>query len=163
MIRRNRRSALALIVAAGVFACESSTDVETEYRATLSGSSVIPAVQTSATGAVTAVIGPSNVLRYTIDFRDLGSTPVNAHIHGPATASDSAGILVDLATGGRTLVLTATGGMGNGEIDLSQTAAVTATVNTDSLAKLLELGRLYVDVHTASRPAGEIRGQLLRK
>jgi len=40
---------------------------------------------------------------------------------------------------------------------------LTGAVGYDSLLVLMRNGMAYVNVHTAANPAGEIRGQLVRK
>ena len=48
-------------------------------------------------------------------------------------------------------------------MDLSASSVVTATVSGDSLRKLLDLGLLYVNVHSQTFQGGEIRGQITRQ
>ena len=152
---------------AAIAACETSTSVPppTPYAATLQGSKVQPtAVTTSATGALTAVLHPTNrTLAYTVSWSALSGVPSSAHVHGPAMAGAVGAIIVDfsaLPTGSTgTATMTATGSA-TGTLDLK--VAMTSTVSGDSLRKLLDAGRAYVDVHTAANGAGEIRGQIAR-
>ena len=51
----------------------------------------------------------------------------------------------------------------SGTIDISPTADITATVNGDSLRKLLNTGLLYVNVHSVNFGGGEIRGQIVKQ
>jgi hypothetical protein len=156
-----------LLAAALVAACESFTDVPgpTPYGATLNGESVRPTAVTSAgAGILTASLHPHNeALSYTLTWSGTASAATLAHIHGPANASVTGGILVDLATlpAGSEGTIDLAGGTATGTLDL--TGAITATVSGDSLLTLLNRGQLYVDVHTISQTSGEIRGQLSRR
>ena len=51
-------------------------------------------------------------------------------------------------------------GSSSGNVKVTSTAVITATVSGDSLIKLLNKGLLYVNVHTAANAGGEIRAQL---
>ena len=158
-----RRVLVCVAAASFVVACESSTEVEARYGGSLSGSAERPTpVTTAATGLFSATLD-GNVLSYDLSFTGLSSNALSAHIHGPATLDAAAGILVDLAATGRTLTLGGTSGTGNGTVDLSASSVVTATVSGDSLRKLLDLGLLYVNVHSQTFQGGEIRGQITRQ
>jgi hypothetical protein len=52
-------------------------------------------------------------------------------------------------------------GSASGNLDLK--LAINVTVSGDSLRKLLDLGQLYVNVHTAANQGGEIRGQIAKQ
>lgn len=161
---------LALALAAGTIglsACKSSTTVTTSYSASLSGAKENPAVTTTGSGTFTASVDASNVLTYSLSFSGLSANSSGAHIHGPATTTQNAGVLVNftaLPSGGTAttpLTLGATSGTTAGTLNLA--SAVNATVTGDSLRKLLDLGLLYVNVHTTANPGGEIRGQIARR
>lgn len=157
------RAPVFLAAVALVAACESSTEVEVRYGASLSGANERPnAVTTSATGSFDATL-EGNILSYTLNWSGLSSNSTGAHIHGPATTEQAIGVLVDFSAGGRTLTLGAPNGSGSGTIDLSASSTITVTVSGDSLRKLLDLGLLYVNVHSTNHPAGEIRGQVVRR
>jgi hypothetical protein len=74
-----------------------------------------------------------------------------AHIHGPATVTQNAGVLVPLTT---PTAPTVTGSFTGADITASG-------VSADSLLVLLRAGLTYVNVHTSANPPGEIRGQLV--
>jgi hypothetical protein len=156
------------VLGACVTSCESFTEVlgPTRFAASADGSRVKPAtVSTSATGTLSASLHPTNgTLAYTFGWEDLSGAATSVHIHGPADENGVAAALIDfsaLPTGSTgTVTLEATGAV-TGTLDL--TRPVSTTVSGDSLRKLLTIGRLYVDVHTAANPDGEIRGQVLRQ
>src|SRR5919201_2713594 len=152
---------LALAVVSATLACKSST-TRVEYNAQLAGSSEVPAVQSNGSGTFTGTIDANNVLNYTLTFTGLTSNATLAHIHGPASTTQSAGILVNLnaPSEGRTITLGGTSGSGSGTINLT---TLTTPVSGDSLLKLLDNGQAYVNIHTANYGGGEIRGQLTRR
>lgn len=160
------RIVAALVVTGMLLACESSTDVNTEFGASLTSGQVVPSVVGTASGTFSATLAPSGKLTYTISYGGLTGASTAAHIHGPATAADTAAIVVNLdaTTAGRTILLGVTAGTGSGTIDFAASPAVMyGAISQDSLLKLFERGRLYVDVHTGLAPRGAIRGQITRK
>jgi hypothetical protein len=164
---RGRAILLGAVTAGLMIACESSTESNLpDYIAGLSPMKENPAITTStATGEFTATLS-GNTLTYNFTFTGLGSNSTLAHIHGPATApTQNVGVLInfDDAANGRTFTLNATSGTGSGTVDLSPTATTAnVNVNGDSLRKLLDAGRLYVNVHSVNFPGGEIRGTIVR-
>ena len=109
--------------------------------ARLSGAAEVPPVASAATGSFDgSLTRDSNVLRYKITYSGLSGPATAAHIHGPAPAGQNAGVMVPFTSAASPI---------EGE----------ATLTASQVADLLA-GRLYVNVHTAAHPGGEIRGQL---
>lgn len=109
----------------------------------LNGSSEVPPVETSATGLGEIAVMPDRMVNGSIKVS--GLDPTMAHIHEGAPGENGPSI-----------------------ITLTKTANDSFAVPTD--AKLTEAqyssymaGNLYVNVHSAQHPDGEIRGQLLGK
>lgn len=162
------RNTLALAAAAILIAsCESTTEAEFTYRATLTGASERPLpVTSSGSGSFTATITGGTTLSYTITFSDLSNAAVAAHIHGPANSNEAAGVILDFGSiptslGSGSLALGATSGTGSGTITLSGNLGTGIT--GDSLRKLFDAGMAYVNVHSQANPGGEIRGQITRQ
>lgn len=135
------------------------------YRAPLRGGNERPTgVTTNALGMFTATLDPAtNVLTYTLTWENLTTISNNAHIHGPtpATGNGTAGVLINFNSGGRTLTH-GTSGNATGTIDLNLVTD-NAAVSGDSLKKLLEVGRAYVNLHSTTFPGGEIAGLITRQ
>lgn len=152
-------------------ACERITESPQRQPvgAELGGAFVRPtAVTTTGQGRFTAAIEALHgdaVMDYSLDFSALVGKAVAAHLHGPASGTDIGSILVDLAAppagSSGTISLGGTFGSASGTLDLR--TAITAAVSGDSLHKLLDAGLVYVDVHTDSASAGEIRGQIRKR
>ena len=115
-----------------------------KFKATLDGKSEVPA-NTSA-GKGTADIdydAASKKLTYKLTYSGLSGPATAAHFHGPAEAGKNAGVAVPIANAGTSPV--------EGSATL-----------TDAQAADLMAGKLYVNVHTAANPGGEIRGQVMK-
>ena len=152
-----------------VVACEDATGTtaNAHFGGTLTGAKEMPTATTStATG--TAVLATTAVggLSYSVTWNGLTGTVTGAHIHGPADAANTAGVLIDfsaLPTGsaGQSIV-TALNGTASGTVNLKG-AALFGGITGDSVLKLLNAGKLYVNVHTAANASGEIRAQILKQ
>jgi plastocyanin len=89
-----------------------------------------------------------NQLSYQIEYTGLSGTATAAHIHGPASPSETAGVKIPLSPAG------GFGSFGS----LSGTVTLTA----DQLTILAD-GQAYANIHTSANPGGEIRGQVSRQ
>ncbi len=88
---------------------------------------------------------PTQKLSWLISFENLTSEAGAAHVHGPQTPGGNAGVLFDLAPDG-----------------MKSPLKGSVIVNDGELEYLLT-GRMYVNIHTAKFPAGELRGQIMRQ
>src|SRR5262245_7067477 len=112
------------------------------YIAKLNGSQLVPPNASSATGLVILRQAASGFgANVSLSFNNLSSAETSAHIHGPAAAGANAPAIATLP---------------NGQV-VNFPITLTAAQAND-----LSGGLLYVDVHTANSPDGEIRGQLPR-
>jgi CHRD domain len=133
----------------------NSTPVLPTYAATMNGANERPApVITTATGATTATLDGST-LTLNVSYTGLSGKPTLAHIHGPADESGTAPPICDF-TNKIDANATGTG-------SLTATCILDGTVNKDLTVTNLNDGKLYVNVHTAANPGGEIRGQLKKQ
>jgi hypothetical protein len=86
-------------------------------------------------------------------FTDLTGAATMAHIHGPATVTQAAGVIHDFFAAGQHLFapVPTTGGIIVGGVTL------TAAQKTDLIN-----GLDYVNIHTVANPGGEVRAQLIQ-
>ena len=135
------------------------------FKATMNGASEVPVNASTGTGTFTAALDTStNILTYDLAFSGLTSPVNNGHIHGPATATTSSGTTVNFTTlAGAAFSFGAASGTGHGVVLLTPNTQVTATINGDSLKKLLFAGATYANIHTTGSPGGEIRGMILKQ
>lgn len=119
----------------------------TDYSCTvtsLNGSQEVPSVSTDGTGSATITFNSSNSkLTWSIAFSGLSGNATMAHFHGPALGGSNAGVLVNI-----------------GEISgLSSPMNGSAVLTVEQATSLLD-GKMYINIHTAANPGGEIRGQV---
>ena len=135
------------------------------FRATMTAASEVPVNTSTGSGLFTATLDTiTNVFTYDIIFSGL-TTPVNnGHIHGPAAAGVNSGTTINYNTiAGATFSFGQVSGAAHGQVTLNSGTQITATVNGDSLRKLLFAGLTYSNIHTTQNAGGEIRGQVLRQ
>lgn len=127
--------------AAVAFAGSASAE---KLKATLNGRSEVPATTSSGTG--TADIdydAASKKLSWKLTYSGLSGPATAAHFHGPAEPGKNAGVMVPIP------------GAASSPVEGSATL-------TDAQASDLLAGKLYVNIHTAANPGGEIRGQVTK-
>lgn len=108
----------------------------------LKGSAEVPSVMTSAMGSAEIAVQPDRMVSGTI--RTSGMMPTVAHIH-EAEAGKNGPPIITL----------------NKSSDGSFTVPAGSRLTDTQFASYLA-GKLYVNVHSATYPDGEIRGQLQR-
>jgi trimeric autotransporter adhesin len=113
-------------------------------------------VTTSANGAAVFTRNGGSV-SYTVTYQGIGSIPTGAHIHAPAGPNSNAGIIVDLVK----QTQTSNSGVLSGTFTTADIRGISGQppIALDSLMTLLRTGNAYVNVHSSTFPAGEIRGQ----
>lgn len=160
------RVVLQVLAAAYVCACGVEDD---EFEADLSAVAEIPPPTGSplATGTAELELDERDLeIEINLDGQ-LTSAVTMAHIHGPATVSETAPIIFDFVPymTGAIQGGARTGTLVNTQVDLDA-LPVSATgvlrVDPDSLVTWLSDGRAYINVHTVLNPSGELRGQVRR-
>ena len=142
--RRNLTSTL-LVGLLALSACNMPSSDSTKLTATLSAASEVPPVNSKASGEADVHIDAKDYkLSWTIKYSDLSGIVTGAHFHGPAAFGVNADVVVPI----------------NG--DLSSPIKGEATLTAEQTAELLE-GKWYLNLHTATHPDGEIRGQIVTK
>jgi len=140
-------AAVPLRAASGFFReLDTARQTAVPFTALLSGANERPAISTAGEGlAIFNLDG--NSLTFTITYRGLGSSATRAHIHGPAAATNSTGVLIDLEP------------YHNGPFGTNGSFSGTLVLSDTHKAYLMA-GRTYVNVHTVVNGGGEIRGQI---
>ena len=142
MIRSIRNSAAGFAVVLGVLAlgaCASLNPFASKDTVTLIGANEVPAVTTSAAGTGTITIASDGAVSGSMTVT--GMAPTAGHIHQGAVGINGP-VIVPFTQSGNTF--TAPPGA---KLTETQMAAYRA-------------GNLYVNVHSAAHPSGEIRAQL---
>ena len=126
-------SGLAVIAAFSSMAAMSET-------VALTGTNEVPPVTTSATGTANITIGADRSVKASVTAKDMTATA--SHIHQGAAGANGP-VVVPFTKSG----------------DNAFSAAPDAKLTEEQYAAY-KAGNLYVNVHSAKNPGGEIRGQL---
>lgn len=109
------------------------------YRAQLTGAGAVPPTGSNGTGTAEVTVDTEKKeAAWTINYTGLSGDASAAHFHGPAGSGENAEAVIDIS----------------GKIESGTTAL------TDVQLADLQAGRLYINIHTAQFPDGEIRGQV---
>jgi len=134
-------AALALAGAVGMLAgCQSMETMQGSQQVALSGSNEVPPVTTTANGTGTVTIGADRSVKAMITVS--GMTATAAHIHEAAAGANGPVIVPFTKTGDNAF------------------AAPDGAKLTESQYASFKAGNLYVNVHSAKNPGGEVRAQL---
>jgi hypothetical protein len=112
------------------------------YKVALKGSDEVPPNTSSGQGTADLTYDTqSKQLTWKVSYSGLSGPATAAHFHGPAEAGKNAGIMIPIQ-------------------NIATSPAEGSATLTDAQAADLAAGRMYVNVHTAANPGGEIRGQV---
>lgn len=141
-----RRSGLALLTGLWLLLPTAGSGITIYLGASLDCSQAASGVGTcggggSGTGSAAITYDTdTNLLSWNLSYSGLSAPVTAAHFHGPATTSQSAGVVVGIGTANPAI----------------GSATLTATQESQLLSELW-----YINVHTSNFPAGEIRGQVV--
>jgi hypothetical protein len=142
MLRQHKLvRAIALAGALGIVAgCTSMSQSMSGQQVVLSGSNEVPAVTTPASGTGTVTINPDRTVSANITVTGMAATA--SHIHEAAAGANGPVIVPFTKTGDNMF------------------AAPEGAKLTESQYASYKAGNLYVNVHSAKNPGGEVRAQL---
>ena len=134
-------STLLLAGAVGMLAsCATMAPMMGGQKIDLGGANEVPAVTTAATGNATVNIKSDRSVTATVTVS--GMTATASHIHEAAAGTNGPVIVPFVKTGDNTF------------------AAAEGAKLTEAQYESYKAGKLYVNVHSAKNPGGEVRGQL---
>jgi hypothetical protein len=143
---RFRRALIPYAIILGVAWVGAAQADPVSFQVPLSGAQCVPPVDTTGSGTADLTFDPSTrVVAWKIPYSGLSSPSTMAHFHGPAKQGKNAPPVIWLSTQGSPPANPMTG---------------SATL-TPEQAQQFSAGEWYVNVHTQSHPAGEIRGQVI--
>lgn len=100
---------------------------------------------TSATGTASITFDTdTNLLSWNLVWSGLSGAATGIHFHGPAGVGVNAGVVVNI-----------------GSISGLSSPSVGSATISDTIESYLLDGLLYINIHSALRPGGEIRGQVV--
>ena len=129
----------AAIFAISSFGPYSSIAAAADIKMTLAGDQEVPPVKSAGAGTGTIVIGADGTVSGSVTSTGISGTA--AHIHEAAPGKNGP-VIVALTKNGDTYAVPAGAKL------------------TDAQIASFKAGNLYVNVHTAANPGGELRGQL---
>ncbi len=142
----NKKLNLAFAITISLFLFSASANAET-FFAYLNSAQEVPTNASTATGYARVFLNESaGTISYTVVFNNLSSNQQGSHIHAPAAIGANAGVVITLPPIGGT----------SGTITGS-------TAITPTQISQLRAHQGYVNIHSATFPGGEIRGQLGKK
>jgi hypothetical protein len=146
-----------VVLAVVLLSVQNRASAITIFTATLTGSQEVPPNASTATGMGTFVLNDAQTeLAFTVTYAGLtGGNFSAAHFHAPAPPGMNAGVARGLANPAETGA-PATSGVMSGIWKDTDAAALTATRVSQLFA-----GTTYFNIHNATFPGGEIRGQIL--
>lgn len=144
MISKIDRTLVLPALAAALFLAASGAGAEVvRYKATLNGASEVPANQEKGTGLANLEFDTATkLLTWTVTYSGLTGPATAAHIHGFAAVGANAPPIIPFPQPASPI-------RGSTTLNDGQVSALTS-------------GQLYVNVHTAAHPPGEIRGQITK-
>ena len=141
--KRRLIAAMAMVAAAAVFGATSMAQMggmANTQQLTLTGANEVPPVTTSASGTAAVTINPDRTV--TVKVTVTGMTATASHIHEGAAGANGPVIVPFTKTGDNAF------------------ASPDGAKLTDSQYASYKAGNLYVNVHSAAHPGGEIRAQI---
>jgi hypothetical protein len=142
----SRRIVLSFVLAAGFVWTGAVSAASLSFKVPLTGAQSVPPVDTSGAGTANLTYDPTTrVVTWDISYSGLSSPVTMAHFHGPAKEGKNAPVVIWLTVQGKPPTNPIKG---------------SATL-TPEQAQQFSAGEWYVNVHTQSHPAGEIRGQVV--
>lgn len=133
---------IALAVTSLAFAAPSSAE-KMAMKINLTSAAEVPANDSPGKGTADVTYDSvSKMLTWKVTYSGLTGPATMAHFHGPAESGKNAPVVIPFK-------------------DAASGASGSATL-TDAQAADLMAGKLYINVHTAKHPGGEIRGQVTK-
>jgi hypothetical protein len=129
----------ALVFAFAAVGSYPSIAAAADIKVTLAGDQEVPPVKSAATGTGTITVGADKSVQGSVTTK--GIAGIAAHVH-EAPAGKNGPVVIPLEKDGDTYTVPA-----NAKL-------------TDAQFASFKAGNLYVNVHSAAHPDGEIRGQL---
>jgi hypothetical protein len=174
MISRRLRFVLPAVLVLGLvgasFAIAAQRDHgnsgKNQFRARLIGHNETPAVHTAGRGNLVLTINTNNTLSYTLTYSGLNTAAGAAHVHfgqpdvvGGVSFFLCGGGSKPACPAGTSTTATVTGTVAPADVQAITTQGLAAG-DLAAIVKEIRAGFAYANVHTATSPAGEIRGQL---
>jgi CHRD domain len=145
-VSRRQSALISCVILLGFVHAGAALADPTSFKVPLNGAQCVPPVDTTGSGTAELTYDPATrVVTWKISYTGLSSPTTMVHFHGPAAEGKNAPPVIWLSTQGSPPTNPITG---------------SATLTPDQ-AKQFSAGEWYINVHSQSHPAGEIRGQVV--
>lgn len=135
-----------LLICTGVALCSPSIAATIKLKADLKASNEVPPNDSKGTGSVDMTFDEATKkLTWKGTYANRTGPASAAHFHGPAQAGKNATILIPIFVA-----------------PASQSPFEGSAVLTEEQVVYLNAGMLYVNIHTTTNKAGELRGQVTK-
>lgn len=154
-----RRFVVALLTALLVLAMAPAAQARpTTYTAHLTGDAEVPEVDTDAVGQTVLQLNRDGTeLRYRLIVANIDDvTQAHIHLGRAGTNGPIVAFLFGFVPGG----VTTNGVLATGTVTADDLIGPLEGESLSALARALNTGNAYVNVHTVEHPPGEIRGQI---
>lgn len=155
------------LLALGVFYLSiiaAASDNNFKLKANLRGIEEVPPIATNASGSFEATPNADGTFNFTLQFSGLAANAAASHIHFGLT-KEAGGVMIFLCGGGNQPACpaatsgTVTGTFGSANVT-GPAAQGIAPGDFETAVKQILKGATYVNIHNATFPGGEIRGQV---
>ena len=161
--------ATVAVLTVGAFSTVSASNEQNDRKdskATLSGFAETPSVSTTGKGKLRLTIDRANTtITYELSYSGLQVGPATAaHLH-LGQAGVAGGVIADLCGGLKPACPAGTSGTVSGTIMAANilgpvTQGIAGPADWAEVLRAIRAGVVYANVHTATYPLGEIRGQV---
>jgi hypothetical protein len=164
-MKRQSRIVIILVLLALLVAIPASALASKQvWKARLTTESELhQVVGSSAVGSALFTTNLDGSISFTLFVRGLSGPATGAHIHGPADASQNGPVILSLCGNPAPAAVTeCTTEDGTLSIEGAITSNLMAAwgLRARDLIEWMNTSMVYVNVHTALNPAGEVRGQI---
>ncbi len=158
--------AVLAIGAIGTASASNDQNERKDVKAKLSGFAEVPSISTTGAGKLRLRIDPTNTtITYELTYSGLqGGSAAAAHLH-LGQAAVAGGVIADLCGGAKPACPAGTSGTVSGTIVAANVLGpvaqgIAGPADWAEVLRAIRAGVVYANVHTATYPLGEIRGQL---
>ena len=152
-------------LAASLFSVSAAHAATELFSANLGGENEVPPINTAGSGEFLMEIVDSNIT-FSLSFSDLSSDLSVAHLHFAPTKVGGGVMIFLCGGGGQPDCPVATSGTITGTITAANVTGIAAqgiaAGDLDSALEAVRAGLSYANMHNATFPTGEIRGQVHR-
>ena len=165
LVKITALTSLFFLLVFSIISCEKDSEKKkiTEFSKTgiaLTGAQETPAVSSTATGSLDVFYTrETRILTYKIQWSSLADSVSGMHIHGVAPVGFAAGILQNIVAASNAVYPQKT----SGKFTYAKSGSLSGTVLIDGVLfkeESLLNGLLYLNIHNATYPGGEIRAQI---